>query len=68
MRQQDVMWGGILATGAVAEVWAIKNSTPGDTLSECLRSWFRVDTRTGKVVFTACWMVFSSWLLHHVVG
>lgn len=68
MRQQDVMWGGILATSAAVEVWAINNSRPGDTLSECLRSWFRVDTRTGKVIFTACWMVFSSWLLHHIVG
>lgn len=68
MRQQDIMWGGIFAAGTAVEVWAINNSKPDDTLSECLRSWFHVDTRSGKIVFTACWMVFSSWLLDHIVG
>jgi hypothetical protein len=68
MEESDFIWGGVFLVGAAVEVWALKNSIPGDTLSERTRKWFRVDTRTGKVVFTLGWLSFSAWFLNHVLS
>lgn len=68
MEPSDVIWGSVFVLGTAVEVWALRNGKPGDTLSERIRKWFRVDTRTGKVAFTAAWSGFSSWFLVHIVG
>lgn len=68
MEVSDFVWGGVLLLGSAVEMWALKNATSGDTLSERTRKWFRVDTKTGKVVFTACWLAFSAWFLVHILG
>ena len=63
----DVIWGGLFAVGTAVEVWALSNGKPGDTLSERVRSWFRVDTVPGKVVFSTAWVGFAAWFLVHIV-
>jgi hypothetical protein len=68
MEPSDVIWSSVLVLGAVVETWALRNGRPGDTLSERIRKWFRVDTMTGKAVFTVAWVGFSAWMLFHVVG
>lgn len=68
MGASDVIWGSVLALGTAIEVWALKNGRPGDTLSERIRAWFRVDTRIGKVVFTGGWLAFATWFLVHVIA
>ncbi|MCX3064190.1 hypothetical protein [Streptomyces beihaiensis] len=67
MNAADWMWGGLLAVGAVLEVWAIRNGRPGDTLSERTRAWFRVRTRAGAAVFVAAWCSFAAWFLVHIL-
>lgn len=68
MSEADVIWASLFAAGTAVEVWALRNGREGDTLSERIRAWFRVDTRTGKVVFTVGWLYFSAWFLNHVIG
>lgn len=33
MTWADAVWGGLLAAGALVELWALRNAQPGDTLS-----------------------------------
>ncbi|MFD1657012.1 hypothetical protein ACFSL4_01860 [Streptomyces caeni] len=68
MTAADVVWGGLLAVGAGVEVWALRNSRPGDTLSERVRAWFRVRTRPGAAVFAVAWTAFAAWFLVHILG
>jgi len=68
MGPSDVIWASVFVLGTAVEVWALRNGREGDTLSERIRAWFRVDTRTGKVVFTVGWVGFSVWFLSHVLG
>jgi hypothetical protein len=49
------------------EIPAIRNDIKGDTLSEHLRRWFRVDTHTGRTI----WLVtsalfFVAWFIPHI--
>lgn len=68
MEPADVIWGGLFAVGTAVEVWALRNGKPGDTLSERIRKWFRVDTALGKAVFTVAWVGFGVWFLAHILG
>lgn len=63
----DLVWGGLLLAGAAFEVYALVNGRDGDTLSERTRSWFRVRTRTGALVFGVAWCVFATWFLLHIL-
>jgi hypothetical protein len=67
MTAADWIWGGFLAAGAGVEVWALRNGRPGDTLSERTRSWFRVRTRAGALVFAVAWCAFAAWFLVHIL-
>lgn len=67
MTLPDVLWGGLLAAGALVEVWALRNATAGDTLSERVRAWFRTHTRPGRAVFAAGWVTFATWFLFHIL-
>lgn len=68
MEPADAIWGSVFVLATAVEVWALRNGREGDTLSERIRRWFRVDTRTGKVVFTLAWLYFSAWFLDHIAG
>lgn len=67
MSTADWIWGGLLAAGAVIEVWALRNGTSGDTLSERTRSWFRTHTRPGRALFAVAWCGFAAWFLVHIL-
>jgi hypothetical protein len=59
-----LLWGLIFA---VVEGAALANDKKGDTLSEHLRRWFRVDTHLGRTA----WLVFSAlffivWFIPHI--
>ncbi len=67
MSVADVVWGGLLAVGAVVEVYALLNGRDGDTLSEKIRLWLGVRKQPGRAIFAAGWLVFSIWFLGHVL-
>lgn len=66
------VWLTIVGLGfAVPEGVAIANKTPGDTLSERTRAFFRTKTRAGKTVFIAFWLALAgvwAWFLPHIIG
>ena len=62
-----VVWGAILAVGAVIETHGIRNPGQGDTLSEFTRVAFGVHTKPGAVAFAAGWGIFSAWFVHHIL-
>ncbi|MCT9090577.1 hypothetical protein N4G70_17190 [Streptomyces sp. ASQP_92] len=68
MTQPDVIWGAVLAVGALVELWALRNAQPGDTLSERVRVWFRTHTRPGRAAFAVAWLGFSAWFLVHILS
>lgn len=68
MTAADWTWGGLLAVGAAVEAWAILTGRWQDTLSDRTRSWFRVRTRVGAVVFAAAWCSFAVWFLAHILS
>lgn len=59
-----IAWGlGFFAI----EIPALRNDVKGDTLSEHLRRWFRVDTHLGRTA----WLVtsalfFVAWFIPHI--
>lgn len=63
----NVVWGVLLGVCAVYEAYAIGSHRVGDTLSERLRSWFRVSTRSGRIVFTVTWLAFTAWFVPHII-
>lgn len=68
MTASDIVWGGLLLTGAAFEVWALANRQEGDTLSESTRKAFRVRTsKTGRAAFAGVWSAFSFWYLVHIL-
>jgi hypothetical protein len=63
----NVAWGVVLGSGVALEAYALRYGQQGDTLSERTRAWWRVDTRPGRIAFTACWAGFSTWYLLHIL-
>ncbi|MGW0736959.1 hypothetical protein [Streptomyces sp. NPDC002851] len=68
MEAVDVIWVVLLAAGAAYELYALWNKTPGDTLSERVRAWFRVHTRPGRALFALAWVGFATWFLVHILA
>jgi hypothetical protein len=68
MDRSDFVWGGLLLAGVAVEAHALRTAQSADTLSGRTRKWFRVDTVTGKIIFTGGWVVFSCWFVDHIVG
>lgn len=64
----DVVWGALLAAGALYELDTMANGRAGDTLSERTRWWFRTHTRPGRAAFAAAWLVFAGWFLIHILA
>ena len=63
----NVVWGLLLAFGALYEAWGLLNKAPGDTLSERTRAWFRVREKPGRAVFLVGWSGFAVWFAVHIV-
>ena len=63
-----VLWLAWIAVGLGYEVWAIRNKTSGDTLSENLRVWFRVRSNLGRIVFVVVTGCIFAWLIPHILG
>lgn len=64
----NLIWGGLLLAGLVYEIIALRNTQPGDTLSERVRAWFRTHTRPGRAVFAVAWTGFAVWFLAHILA
>ena len=66
------LWTALVLGGfAVPEFLALRNKVPGDTYSERLRKWFKVDTPGGGASWLAVWVVLlgvCSWLGGHIAG
>lgn len=63
----NLVWGGILGTAFVYEMYGVFNKVEGDTLSERTRDWFRTKSTPGKIVFTAAWLGLTAWFIPHIV-
>lgn len=63
----NIVWGVLLGACAAFEAYAVANHQDGDTLSERLRSWFKVSTHTGRVVFTLAWLGLTAWFISHII-
>lgn len=65
------LWLLLVGLGfTIPEAIAIANKTPGDTLSERTRAWFRTKTRTGRTAFVAFWVALLGvwiWFLPHII-
>ena len=63
-------WAVFTAVGliafAIVEYRAVTNKLKGDTYSENIRKWFRVDTRVGRWTWLATYGLFSAWFLTHI--
>lgn len=64
----DVAWLAWILMFFVIEIPAVRNDEEGDTLSEHIARWFRVDTVRGKSVWTAVWGAFGAWMSWHIVS
>jgi hypothetical protein len=60
------LWIAWAAAFAVIEGVAVTNDRRGDTLSEHLRYWFRVDTHLGRTVWLVVSGVFLAWFVAHI--
>lgn len=58
-----IAWG---LAFALIEGVALANDTPGDTLSEHLRKWFRTDTHLGRSAWLVASGVFFAWFVVHI--
>lgn len=67
MRHPRRVWVAGIGSLVVLDVWCDRNSTPGDSLSECVRVFFRPETRLGKFAFVASWAALSGWFLPHIL-
>lgn len=67
MNPADLIWGGILLAGLAYELHTLRNTRPGDTLSERVRSWFATHTRPGRALFALSWTAFAVWFLIHIL-
>lgn len=67
MAASDVVWGGVILTGAAIEAYALLNKREHDTLSEVTRRAFRVRNKPGAITFGVLWATFSVWFGGHII-
>lgn len=63
-----IVWATLFTAGGAYEAYGIFNDRKGDTLSECTRKLFRVQTRVGKIAFTGAYVSFSAWFIPHIAA
>lgn len=66
MRRPVAVWVGVLTTLGLFDYWCAKNTTVGDSLSECIRAELRTDTPTGRALFLGGWAALSAWFIPHI--
>jgi hypothetical protein len=64
----DLVWGGLLGSALVYEMYAVFNGKQGDTLSERLRVWMRTNTKPGKALFVLGWLGLTAWFVPHILN
>lgn len=62
-----LLWGGILAAGAVSEAHALRRRHHDCTLSAQTRRAFRTQHPAGRAAFMVGGAALASWFLHHIV-
>lgn len=69
MRAARVFWASFWVVGWAFQLHALLFRPPGagETFSENTRWWWHVDTRAGKIAFTAAYAGFSAWFVPHVL-
>lgn len=63
----ETLWILWIVAFAVVEGVALKNDVPGDTLSEHIRLWFRLDSRLGRTAFLVAFGGFVAWFGVHIL-
>jgi hypothetical protein len=63
----EILWFGWVLAFVIIEGIAIRNDIDGDTLSEHIRKWFRIDTRPGRTVFLIAFGGFVAWFAVHIL-
>ncbi|MFE0490245.1 hypothetical protein [Streptomyces griseoaurantiacus] len=64
----NIVWSAILGGAFAFEMYAVFNGRDGDTLSERVRAWFRVSTRSGKAAFVVAWLGLTAWFIPHIIN
>lgn len=59
-------WAGVFGALGIFDYWCAKNTTVGDSLSECTRTILRTDTRRGALIFIGGWAALTAWLIPHI--
>lgn len=63
-----VAYGVATAIFFIFEMWAIKNKTPGDTITEHVRHYFKTKGKVGSFAFLAVFGTFAAWFAVHIVN
>lgn len=65
MRRPMPVWAAGIGTLIVLDIWADRNDTPGDSLSECVRLIYRPHTPLGRLALIASWTALTAWVIPH---
>lgn len=68
MRRPLAVWTAGIGTLVVLDIWADRNDTPGDSLSECVRLIYRPETALGRCAFIGSWLALTAWFLPHIIN
>lgn len=66
MRRPVPVWAACIGGLIALDVWCDRNTTVGDSLSECLRTTLRTDTPAGKAFVFVGWGYLTAWFLPHL--
>lgn len=61
-----VVWPALIGAVALLDWWCDRGEPNGDTLSELLREWWRVETPLGRAAFTASLALGANALHSHI--
>jgi hypothetical protein len=67
MRDADLFWLALAATGTAVELWAVATKRDHLTLSKSARRALRCHTRAGRAFTTVAIGAGASWLGHHLL-
>lgn len=66
MRHPRRVWLVSIGSLIVLDVWADRNGTPDDCLSDVVRLIYRTDKPLGRSAFVGSWLALSSWIIPHI--
>lgn len=67
MRHPVLVWIAGIGALVALDIWADRNDTPGDSLSEVVRQVYRTETPMGRVRFIGSWAFLTSWFIPHII-